>query len=266
MTAQPNWVTEDVDTEKPSIARLYDYLLGGKHHLEVDRELGRKAIRAAPGLVLLIRANRKFLRRAVRYLVGQGVDQFLDIGSGIPARGSVHETAWASDPKARVAYVDIDPVAVRHGQEILAGDDRAVSVLGDFFEPERILGDPEIGKVIDFGRPVAVLVLNLIHFFPDTKVRPALAAYRERLVPGSHLALSVATDDTSDALAIDSLYQEEYTEFTLRSRAQIDALLDGFEPVEPGMVYPPLWRPDDPERVTENPERYSSVVGLARKP
>jgi SAM-dependent methyltransferase len=264
VTETPDWVTDDVDTERPSIARLYDYLLGGKHHLAVDRELGRKAIRAAPGLIFLIRENRKFLRRAVRYALESGVEQFLDIGSGIPARGSVHETARAIQPAAKVVYADIDPVAVFHGRQILDGDPQAASVLADFFRPDDLLGDPEVGRLIDFDRPVALLALNILHFFPDDKVLPALRRYRDVLVPGSLLVLSVATDGTADANAIDALYHEEYTEFTLRTREQILDLFEGFEPVEPGVVYPPLWRPADPAKVTAHPERYSSVVGVGR--
>ncbi|MGW7579344.1 SAM-dependent methyltransferase [Streptomyces sp. NPDC054765] len=265
MTDAPSWVTPDVDTERPSIARLYDYLLGGRHHLEVDRELGRKAIRAAPGLVLLIRENRKFLRRAVRYALEQGIDQFLDIGSGIPARGSVHETVRKSGSSARVVSVDVDLVAVSHGRSILHDDPYATSVLADFFEPDALLADGEVSRLIDFRRPVALLVLNVIHFFPDSKVHPALGHYQRTLAPGSLLALSVATNGSDAAGAIDSLYQEEYSEFTLRSQEEIAALFTGFETVEPGVVYPPLWRPDNPETVTANPERYSSFVGVGRK-
>lgn len=266
MSATPDWVTTDTDTERPSIARFYDYLLGGTHHLEVDRELGRKAIRAAPGLILLIRENRKFLRRAVKHALDAGVDQFLDIGSGIPARGSIHETARKAGSRARVAYVDIDPVAVSHGTEILADDPDAVSVLGDVFEPAAILADPQVRALIDLDRPVMLLILNVIHFFPDEKVHPALAAYRSRLAPGSMLGLSVAMDGTSSAEAIDSLYRQEYEEFTLRSREQIEALFGDFELLEPGLVYPPQWRPEDPGRTLADPERYSSLVGVARKP
>ncbi|MFD0885746.1 SAM-dependent methyltransferase [Streptosporangium algeriense] len=266
MTETPSWVTPDVDTERPSIARLYDYLLGGTHHLEVDRRLGREAIKAAPGLVLLIRENRKFLRRAVRYALEQGVDQFLDIGSGIPTRGSIHETARKAGSDARVVYVDVDPVAVSHGRAILADDPRTTILRADFFQPDDILGNAEVVELIDFTRPVALLVLNMIHFFPDAKVRPALARYRDTLAPESLLMLSVATDDTTEAGAIDTLYQKEYTEFTLRSRAEITALFDGFEFVEPGVVYPPQWRPTDPDRVTRSPERYSSLVGVGRVP
>jgi SAM-dependent methyltransferase len=265
MSSSPEWVTADADTERPSIARFYDYLLGGTHHLEVDRELGRKAIRAAPGLILLMRENRKFLRRAVRCALDAGIDQFLDIGSGIPARGSIHETARKAGSRARVAYVDIDPVAVAQGKEILADDPDGVSVLGDVFEPAAILENPEVRALIDLDRPVVLLILNVIHFFPDAKVVPVLETYRSRLVSGSMLGLSVAMDGTTGAEAIDELYRQEYEGFTLRSREQIQALFGDFELLEPGVVYPPQWRPEDPGRTVANPERYSSLVGVARK-
>jgi O-methyltransferase involved in polyketide biosynthesis len=266
--ARPEWVTDDVDVERPSIARLYDYLLGGTHNLPPDRELGRKAIKAAPGIVLLIRENRKFLRRAVRYALEQGIDQFLDLGSGIPTRGSVHETAQAVNPDARVVYVDIDPTAVAHGRHLLAGNPNATSVQGDLLDPAGVVANPDIRELIDPSRPIALLVLSVLHFFPDERVRPALAAHREHLAPGSLFITSTATGEANagSAAAVSDLYSQEFAAFELRSREQVGALFGDFTLVEPGIVFPTQWRPEQPEDVGETPERYSYLVGVGRKP
>ena len=264
MTTQPGWLTADANVDEPSIARLYDYLLGGTHNLEIDRVLARKVLKAAPGVVLLMRENRKFLRRMVRHAVESGVTQFLDIGSGIPTRGSVHETAQAIDPDVRIAYVDIDHVAVAHGRHLLADNPNATSVRASFLEPEAILGDPEITALIDFDRPVAVLVLNILHFFADDQAGPALAGYRDAMAPGSLLAISAGIGTSPLATAIGEVYQNDHQEFVVRDRDGVRALFGGYELVEPGLVFPPQWRPEG--KVGPNPERYSSLVGVGRKP
>ncbi|HTZ44509.1 MAG TPA: SAM-dependent methyltransferase [Jatrophihabitans sp.] len=267
MTETPTWVTDDVDQDKPSIARLYDYLLGGTHNLEADRELGKQAIKAAPGIVMLIRENRKFLRRAARFAAEQGIDQFLDLGSGIPTRGSVHETVQRVNPDARVVYVDRDPVAVAHGKQLLAENPNATSVRGNLLDPAETLANPEIGELIDLDRPVAMMVLSVLHFFGDDQVLPALAGYRERLAPGSMLIISTTTGEgnTGSAGAVQDLYATEFDTFELRDRQQMAALFGDFELVEPGIVFPTQWRPEKPSDVGAAPERYSYLVGAARK-
>src|SRR5262245_15543051 len=146
---RPNWAPEGVDMERPSAARLYDYALGGSHNFAVDRELFRQLIATVPDLVAQAHASRAFLRRAVRFCVGAGISQFLDIGSGIPTRGNVHEIA----PEARVMYVDTDPVAVAHSRAILAGNDRVGVLQEDLRRPDQILGNPQVRRVLDFGQP-----------------------------------------------------------------------------------------------------------------
>jgi SAM-dependent methyltransferase len=267
MQETPEWVTDDVDAHQPSIARLYDYLLGGTHNLEPDRALGKQAIKAAPGIVLLIRENRKFLQRAVRYALEQGIDQFLDLGSGIPTRGSVHETAHAINPAAHVVYIDRDPTAVAHGRALLADTPNATSALGDLLDAERTLAEPAIGELIDLSKPVAMLVLSVLHFFPDSAVLPALAAYRERLAPGSILIISTATGeaDTGSAGKVQDIYASEFSTFELRSRDQVGAMFGDFTLIEPGIVFPTEWRPARPTDVGSHPERYSYLVAAARK-
>jgi O-methyltransferase involved in polyketide biosynthesis len=265
MTAEPSWLTADANVDEPSIARLYDYLLGGTHNLEIDRKLARKVLAAAPGVVLLMRENRKFLRRMVRHAVESGVDQFLDIGAGIPTRGSVHETAQSINPNVRIAYIDVDHVAIAHGAALLADNPNATSVLASFLDPKSVLDNSHITALIDLNRPVAVLILNLIHFFSDDKVLPALAEFRDRVAPGSLLAISTATGTNDLANAISDIYLEEYGDFAVRTREQILALFGDFELLEPGLVFPTQWRPERNKDVGAHPERYSSVVGVARK-
>src|SRR5205814_8770889 len=146
---RPSWAPEGIDLNRPNAARMYDYALGGSHNFAVDREMVEKVEAMLPGSSLIAHANRAFLRRAVRFCVDAGIRQFLDVGSGIPTVGSVHEVTQASAPDARVVYVDIDPVAVAHGQAILAGDPLATAMAGDLRRADELLADPRLAKLID---------------------------------------------------------------------------------------------------------------------
>lgn len=241
---RPDWLPADADTEQPSIARMYDFLLGGERHVEADRDVARQAVAAAPGIKLLIFENRKFLKRVTRHAVERGLDQILDIGSGILAKGNVHEVAHRINPRARVVYVDIDPVAVARGRELLAGEPRAAAVRGDVTDPAAILRSPDVNALIDFARPVALLMLNVLHFVPPHTVEPALDAYRAALAPGSLLSI---THGTADGLggrppAIADVYARAFGQMTMRTGAQLRTLFGDFELVEPGIVDLPRWR------------------------
>src|SRR3954468_3841382 len=155
---RPSWVSSEVDLTRPSAARVYDYYLGGSHNLEVDRRMAREAISLWPDLPKIMQSNRAFLSRAVRYVAAQGIAQFLDVGSGIPTVGNVHEVAQQANPQARVVYVDNDPVAVLHSRAILAGDERTVVVHADLREADGLLTDPLVAGTINLDRPVAVLM------------------------------------------------------------------------------------------------------------
>src|SRR3954452_21918503 len=167
---RPSWVPAEVDLSRPSAARVYDYYLGGSHNLEVDRRMAREAISLWPDLPEIMQANRAFLRRAVSYLAGQGITQFLDIGSGIPTVGNVHEVAQRATPAARVVYVDIDPVAVAHSTAILGDNPGAVVIQGDVCQPERILADPQVQRLLDLQQPLVILLMALLHFVADDAV------------------------------------------------------------------------------------------------
>jgi len=176
------------------------------------------------------------MRRAVRYLIGQGVSQFLDIGSGIPTVGNVHEVAQAAEPEARVVYVDVDPVAVAHSRAILAGDDRTDVVHADLRDVQGVLGDRRTVRLLDLSRPVGVLMVALLHFVPAA-ADPAgvLARYRRAMTPGSYLAVSHATHEGQPDQAGPhvALYRRTGTPMTMRSRAEVAALLDGLDLVSP---------------------------------
>jgi SAM-dependent methyltransferase len=258
-----------VDTELPSAARIYDYLLGGSHNFAADRDVAHKAIAAMPDVPVQAQANRAFLRRAVQYLSAAGIDQFLDIGSGIPTLGNVHEVAQRANAGARVGYVDLDPVAVAHGRALLTGDDRTAVIQEDIRRPDRILGHPELRAVLDLDRPVAVLLMAILHVIPDADDPVGLVArLRDALVPGSYLAIAHGTDESRPAEAeeLRRLSEKTATPLTLRTRAGVTRLFAGWDLVEPGLVWAPEWHPDSPDDVGAHPELSSNLVGVGRKP
>ncbi|GAA4601797.1 SAM-dependent methyltransferase [Actinoplanes octamycinicus] len=259
-----------IDPNRPSAARVYDAFLGGRHNFAADRVVATRAVELVPDLPRIARANRAFLHRAVRYALSLGIDQFLDLGSGIPTEGNVHEVAQQIDPAARIAYVDIDPTAVLYAQDLLAGNPHAVVVRGDLRDPETVLAGHPLREVLDLSRPVAVLMVAVLHFTPDSPgLTAALRGYRAAVAPGSLLAISHATSSGTDPHAVErvaDLYNRTGTPLALRSREQVAGLFEGWELVEPGLVYGPEWRPDPAEPVVRDPARLLTLagVGIAR--
>ena len=248
---RPAWAPAELDLDRPNAARMYDYYLGGSHNFAVDRELAAKALEAWPDVPRAAQANRAFLRRAVRFLAGQGVRQFLDIGSGIPTVGNVHEVAQDAAPGARVVYVDTDPVAVTHSRAILADDPLTAVVESDGRDPATLLADPAVTGLLDLGRPVGLLMVAMLHFVPDAQdPRSVVAGYAGRLAPGSWLVVSHASTDTAPGAAImEKLYEQTASPVRMRSRAEVGALLADIDLVEPGVEFLPAWRPDHPDDV-----------------
>jgi hypothetical protein len=241
----------NIDTDVFSVARLYDFLLGGKHNFAPDRDFGRQLLAIEPNGRMILQQNRHFLARAIRVMLDDGVRQFLDLGSGIPTQNYVHELAHAVDPAARVVYIDNDPPAVSHSNYILRGDDNAGAVLADMIDAERVLGDPTVKSLIDFDKPVGLTALAAWHFVDDGD-NPAgvLEAYRRMLAPGSYLALTHATIDgaTGDLVRnVQSQYQAVMKNPSPRTRQEIAAFFEGFRIMEPGIVNLPAWRPEKPE-------------------
>jgi SAM-dependent methyltransferase len=264
---QPAWVPPDVDVQRASVAEIYDYLLGGSHNFAADREVARAALAVMPDVTVQAQANRAFLHRAVRYLVEVGIRQFLDLGSGIPTLGNVHEIAQQAAPDAAVVYVDIDPIAVAHSRHILTGNARATVVHADLRHPDRVLADEGLRGVLDLSRPVAVLAVAVLHAISDAD-DPAgvIAQHRDAIVPGSYLAIAHGVDNRPDETKrLVELFERTPTPVMPRTAPQIEAMFDGFDLVEPGLVWAPLWHPETPHEVPQQPEMSANLVGVGRK-
>jgi hypothetical protein len=260
-----------VDPTRPNVARTYDYFLGGKDNFAADREAGEQILRQSPEVRSTLRANRSFLGRVVRFLAGEaGITQFIDLGTGLPTQENVHQVAQAASPAARVAYVDNDAVVLAHARALLARDTNTTVAGADLRRPAEVLADPGLRGLIDLAQPTALLMMAVLHFVGDDADAPAIIAeYRDALVPGSYLALSLGTTDGVDPAKIadaQRVYRSSSAQLTYRSRAQIEQLFDGFELVEPGLVRLPQWRPDS--ELSARAERKGSewmLGGVGRK-
>ncbi|ALG11801.1 SAM-dependent methyltransferase [Kibdelosporangium phytohabitans] len=254
-----NWIPDEVDTSVPSMARTYDYLLGGAHNFAVDRMVAEQAEKVMPGASKIARLNRAFLGRAVRYLVERGVHQFLDIGSGIPTVGNVHVVAQQANPEARVLYVDKDPIAVAHSELMLSGNDRAGVLRADMRDPESILASSQARQLLDFSQPIALLLVFMVHWLPDSEDPWSLIAhYRDALPRDSYLALTHATyEQRADQVGeIKDMIRESRSVDQITPRPYDDVLrmFDGFELVEPGLVGCGVWNPQGPGDIADEPE------------
>jgi hypothetical protein len=246
-----------LDTATPNIARMWNYQLGGKDNFAVDREAAdalNQAMREAgvPGGREVAKENRAFIRRAVRFLVGAAsIRQFLDIGSGLPTMGNVHEIAHELNPAARVIYVDYDPMVLAHGRVLLANGGNVAVVQADMREPDTILAHPELRDVLDLDEPVAVLLVAALHLLTDDEdPHSVVDKIRHAMVPGSYLALTHVTWEARPQAA--AVLADEFqrlkvsTPIVPRGREEILRFFDGFELVEPGLVFPSHWRPGKP--------------------
>jgi hypothetical protein len=277
-----------VHSDVPNVARIYDYLLGGKDNFAADRAASAKIIETAPEVAQRVRENREFLGRAVRFLAGAGIRQFIDLGTGLPTQENVHQVARRLVPDARVAYVDNDPVVAVHAEAILATDPGTIAIEADMREPAAILRRVTEHGFIDLAQPVAILMIAVLHFIPDlTEVTRIVATFREQMATGSYLVITHATagnmTEAELAQAARIYAASSAGSITLRTHDQIKALFDGLEleepgivpaarwraasrgpqPAEPGVVQFPRWRSQtaDPA-ATEGP---AFVGGLARK-
>jgi hypothetical protein len=258
-------------SERANPARYYDYLLGGYHNFAADRKLGDRIISIFPDIRLGALANRAFLRRAVKFLCQQGVDQFLDIGSGIPTSGNVHEVAQKVNPAAHVVYVDIDPVAVIHSQAILQDNPNASIIQEDIHNIEKILEHPTFTGLIDLHRPLGVLLLSVLHFvIDDGQLQSILGILKDRLARGSYIAIShyCLEGAPSETIAqLKRLYGSTTSSAVSRTLAETTDMFNGFELLEPGVVRVQFWRPESPEDLLiVQPERTLAIAGVGRKP
>ncbi|MBG0832427.1 SAM-dependent methyltransferase [Planomonospora sp. ID67723] len=260
-----------IDPTIPSVARMYDYYLGGKDNFASDREAAEKFMQAAPNVRQVTRANRAFLSRAVTEIAGRGVRQFLDIGSGLPTQENVHQVAHRVIPDARVVYVDNDPIVLAHGRALLEDNPHTVVVQADMREPKALLDHPAIRANIDFDQPVAVLLLAMLHFVPDDDAAAGIvAAVRDVMVPGSHLVIShghAGNLSEEDRAKMRGAYSSTSTGLAVtRGPAHLAAYTEGLEVLDPGIVPVQSWRPEFEEDAEFDLSRPGALAVVARVP
>jgi hypothetical protein len=252
----------------PSAARVYDYLLGGKDNYPADRAVAESMIAQLPNVRLAVQWNRAFLRRVVRYLVNEaGIRQIVDVGAGLPTVGNTHEIALDANRAARVVYVDHDPVVLAHARAMLQGVPGTAIIEQDLLDPDRILADPALVRLIDFSEPTAFLFLSILHFIADEDDPAGLIARLIDPFPsGSHVAISHATPDTvPEVNDVERVFDHATEQAHVRSRADIKTLVAGLEIIEPGLTWPPEWRPDPGDVVPANAAESYYCVVVARK-
>lgn len=257
-----------IDTSKANIARVYDYWLGGSNNFVADQDAARAMIAVVPNIRAIARANRAFLGRAVRFLAQAGIQQFLDIGSGIPTGQNVHQVAQRAVSGSRVVYVDVDDVAVAHSRLLLEDNPSAAALQGDLRRPRDILSAPETQLLIDFSQPVGLLLVSVLHFLDDADDPwQVVAQLRDALAPGSYLVLSHATGDARPrvAAAANTVYMGKVqARGDVRSRDAVLRFFDGFTLVEPGLVYLPEWRPDPADDQLADPGEVWMLAGVGK--
>ncbi|MFJ6378833.1 SAM-dependent methyltransferase [Kitasatospora sp. NPDC092039] len=263
-------IAADLRPDVPHPARMYDYYLGGKDNFPADRAAAEKALAANPEFRSTARANRGFLTRAVRCVADLGVDQFLDIGTGIPTVGNTHEIAQTARPGARVVYVDNDPIVLSHARALMAGSGpgRTTVIQADLREPDALLDAVREVGLLDFSRPVGLVLAAVLHFLRDEdKPHQVLATLLDTLPSGSHLVLSHGTADFIPAEIRDrvtGVYDKATAPLVGRSREEVRAFFDGLDLLAPGITTVPLWRPDTAPG--SGADRVSMYGAVARKP
>ena len=262
-----------IDTSVPNVARIYDYILGGKDNFAADRRAAQQLLAVLPDIAGTVRDNRSFIGRVVRFMAGEaGIRQFLDLGAGLPTQNCVHQMVHAIAPGARVVYVDNDPVVCSHGQALLGPRGAVGIVLGDLRRPAEILRHPEVLAKLDFSQPVGVLCVCALHFVPEEeKPHQIIAEYRDHLAPGSCLAIThgisaETPEEDPDGVveSVTNVYRNASAQIHVRSRKEIQRFFDGLEIIEPGVVWMAAWRPDPGTRPAGRPN--SLYGGVGRKP
>lgn len=268
-------VPPGIDTNKPSVARVYDFMLGGKDNFAIDRQVSELALEITPDGQAAARANRAFLRRVVHYLAAEaGIRQFLDLGSGLPTQGNVHEIAQAVDPAARVVYVDSDPIVLSHGRALLGNTETTRVIQADVRSPEDVLGHPAVLGFLDFEQPVALLLLSILHHVRDDEDPAGIAAtLRAPLVAGSHVAVShfhnpgdAHPDAAQKATVVEKIFNQTLGTGRWRGHAEILEYFGDLTVLDPGLVPLAEWRPEPGEHSEQTDTYYTYVGGLARKP
>jgi O-methyltransferase involved in polyketide biosynthesis len=265
-----------IDSTKPSIARVYDYLLGGKDNYAVDREIGDVFKRDLPGSVAIAFANRAALTRAIAQIATTTeVRQFIDLGSGLPTADNVHQVAQRHDPESRVVYVDTDPQVLVHGRALLEENDRTRFIMADIRDPKAVRTHVDTAALIDFEKPVAVIFSAILHHVNDDEDPAGIVRYwREQVPSGSYFFVShFRSGNNAETQEAERVLQQTFGRGRWRTDAEIAALLEGLDLLDPGIVPAPLWRPDPVDsRWGSSAERELTVwehliaAALARKP
>lgn len=262
----------ELNRRAPSAARAYDHYLGGAHNFEVDRDLAAMARAVLPCVDAMAQLNRSFLRRAVRFCVDQGITQFLDLGSGIPTVGNVHEIAQSRSPQARVVYVDYEPVAYTHARAMLSNDPLTTIIQADIRDVDTVLGHPEVTALLDFDKPVGLLMVGVLLFVPDHDDPGGLVArYNRACAAGSLVALSHISDDEADpdttrqVRELVSVYRQADEQVYVRTKDEFASWFDGTELIDPGVVALASWRPDGSDEANErSPAAKLGYAGVGR--
>jgi hypothetical protein len=276
MPEDVDWTARELDYEPPvidtstaHIARVYDYLLGGKDNYPPDKEAAEQLLKIVPTLPETVRENRLFMQRLARYLAAEeGISQFLDVGTGIPTSPNLHEVAQRVNPAVRVVYVDNDPIVLAHAHARLTSspEGRVAYIHADMRDTEAVLSTPDLTATLDLSRPAGLFILSTLHMIPDAEAaREMLERYVAPLAPGSFVAVSVAISDGLTAEASDgaiAVLSERGMSVLRRTSAEFVTLFDGLELIEPGVVPVNQWRPDDPGAPLDKVELY---CGVARK-
>ncbi|EGR45501.1 uncharacterized protein TRIREDRAFT_110868 [Trichoderma reesei QM6a] len=247
-----------IDVSRPTVARMYDCYLGGKNNYASDRAAVAAVVEALPNIFDIVAEGRHFLRRVIRYMCYQGIDQFIDVGSGLPSADNTHQVAQRVNPNARVVYVDIDDAAVIQGRQILKGEPLTAFIQGSVLDLEPILNHPETRNLIDFSKPVGVVMMGLLHFFDINVDRAILQLLREKLAPGSLVSFTHGVLDYQDKDAVRRLldaYERTPTPLLMRTMDEIRTIMEGFPAVEPGLVLLHDWKMDMAEEGEPEPPR-----------
>ena len=265
--ADPDYVPPDIDTSKPSVARVYDAILGGKDNFAADRAVAELAFKAFPDGGRGAHINREMLGRGVRYMAREGIGQFLDLGSGLPTVQNTHEIAQAVNPAARVVYVDNDPIVLAHGRAILADSPLTTVVTADLREPDKVMTMPEIAGFLEMAKPVGLILNAVIHHVLDEEDPYGIVTrYKELLPSGSYLLLTHFSNSSEEARALEQVLLRTLGRGQLRSSEEITRFFDGLDIVPPGVGYLPEWRPDEPVRYPLGISELLYEGGLGRKP
>ncbi|MBW8482189.1 SAM-dependent methyltransferase [Actinomadura parmotrematis] len=262
----PESAPQGIDTGRPSVARVYDAALGGKDNFAVDREALARLQEGLPEVISMARVNRATLGRAVRAMAAAGIDQFLDLGAGLPSSENTHQVAQRANPRARVAYVDKDPIVLAHGRALLAENDRTAVITADMRDPAAVLAAPEVKRLIDTSRPVGVMMIAILHHLHDDEDPKGIVdAYMAAVPPGSHLIVTHFCDYSPVAAALQERFLQLLGTGRFRTPAEIESFFDGYELLDPGVVPNPYWRPDEPPPAELSIAQQLHYTGMARK-